>query len=116
MKVIIAGGREIFDVKLVLQAVRESGWADKITEIVNGACPSGVDLIAKNIFQELYPIKYFEAEWDKYGLSAGPRRNRQMAEYADALILIWNGKSSGSKSMLQEMTAAMKPIFNKVVK
>lgn len=116
MKVIVAGGRKIIREDVILEAVQESGWDDKITEIVNGGCPSGVDLVAKKIFQNVYPITFFYADWDSYGLSAGPKRNREMAKYADALILIWDGKTSGSKSMLQEMTVAMKLIFNKVLK
>jgi hypothetical protein len=42
----------------------------------------------------------FPAEWDKYGLSAGPRRNREMAENADALVAIWDGLSRGTESMI----------------
>ena len=38
--------------------------------------------------------------WDKYGPSAGPRRNAQMAEVADALIAFWDGKSRGTKNMI----------------
>lgn len=46
------------------------------------------------------PIKEFPAEWDKYGKSAGYRRNVEMAEYADALIAFWDGKSKGTKHMI----------------
>jgi hypothetical protein len=44
----------------------------------------------------------FPAKWDKYGKAAGPLRNREMAAYADALILVWDGKSRGSANMLAE--------------
>lgn len=47
-------------------------------------------------------LRVFEADWGKHGKSAGPIRNRQMAEYADALVLIWDGKSRGSANMLEE--------------
>lgn len=51
---------------------------------------------------ELRVFKVDEADWKKHGKAAGPIRNRQMAEYADALVLIWDGKSRGSKNMLEE--------------
>lgn len=41
---------------------------------------------------------------DGYGRAGGPIRNAKMAEYGDALLLIWDGKSRGSQSMLREAT------------
>jgi hypothetical protein len=41
------------------------------------------------------------ALWDQFGKSAGFRRNVEMAEYADALVLVWDGKSRGSGHMLR---------------
>ncbi len=35
----------------------------------------------------------FAADWNKYGKKAGPVRNRKMADYAEALIAVWDGKS-----------------------
>jgi hypothetical protein len=37
----------------------------------------------------------------KYGKSAGPIRNRAMAEYAGALIAIWDGSSRGTLNMIE---------------
>ena len=45
---------------------------------------------------ELHP-----ADWDKYGREAGPIRNAEMAEVADALIAFWDGQSHGTKSMIE---------------
>ena len=47
-----------------------------------------------------YPIKQFPADWNKYGKSAGYKRNEEMAKYADALIAFWDGKSKGTKHMI----------------
>ena len=33
-----------------------------------------------------YKLTIFAAEWAKYGRAAGPKRNLQMAEYANALL------------------------------
>ena len=47
-------------------------------------------------------IKPFPADWDTYGKRAGYLRNTQMAEYADALIAVWDGESRGTKHMIDE--------------
>lgn len=46
-------------------------------------------------------MKRFPAKWDLLGKGAGYARNVEMARYADALILIWNGMSKGSGHMLE---------------
>lgn len=98
MRVIIAGSRTIRDYKAICSAIWLSGFV--ITEVVSGTA-SGVDSLGERWATEKgIPIKRFSAEWEKYGRSAGPRRNKQMAVYANALILVWDGKSSGSRHML----------------
>ena len=46
------------------------------------------------------PVAEFPADWDKYGKRAGYLRNEEMARNAEALIAIWNGKSPGTKHMI----------------
>lgn len=101
MKTIIAGSRSIPDpYHRIAQAIKDSGF--EITEVVSGTC-RGVDLNG-----ELYakcnnlPVKRFPADWEKHGKSAGPIRNCEMAKYAEALIAIWDGKSSGTKDMIDK--------------
>jgi hypothetical protein len=60
--------------------------------------------------------KYFPPDWIKNGKPAGPIRNKQMAEYADALLLIWDGESKGSKNMKEEMKKLNKPVYEVVIK
>lgn len=109
MKVIIAGTRTVRDYSLVVQAVERSGY--NITEVVSG-CATGVDQLgeqwarANNI-----PVKEMPADWNRYGNSAGPMRNRQMAEYADAAIVIWDGESRGSRNMIENMIRRKKPYY-----
>lgn len=45
-------------------------------------------------------VEYYPADWNKYGKSAGYIRNEQMAKNADALIAFWDGKSKGTKNMI----------------
>jgi hypothetical protein len=98
MKVIIAGSRHLAHLDLVIDAVSKCFF--DITEVVCGGAP-GIDTLGKYwAFQNNIPVKYFHAEWHKYGKAAGPIRNEEMAQYADALIAIWDGKSKGTKNMI----------------
>jgi len=101
MKVIIAGSRGIEKLKPVRNAVQNSPF--KIDEVVHGNCGSGVDqsaeMLAKGSDKK---IKRFNADWDDHGKIAGPIRNQEMAEYADALIAVWDGESSGTQDMISK--------------
>ena len=46
------------------------------------------------------PVKEFKADWNLHGKKAGILRNIEMAKYSDALIIFWNGRSKGSKHMI----------------
>jgi hypothetical protein len=113
MKVIIAGSRTIVDYDLVVIAVTNSGF--EITELVCGEA-RGVDTCGRQWAEKRQiPIKSFPANWDANGRRAGPMRNRQMAEYAEALILIWDGKSFGSANMLKEAKYRSLKIYELIV-
>ncbi len=98
MRTIIAGSRTITDYAVVAAAIQKSGFT--ITEVVSGAA-RGVDELGERWANEnSVPIRQFPAQWERYGKSAGPLRNNQMAHYAQALIAIWDGQSYGTKSMI----------------
>lgn len=111
MKVIIAGGRNVQDLDHVIYALKEYGKIHLITQVVSGMA-RGVDSLAVrwagwfNI-----PVMPFPANWDKHGRAAGPIRNLEMAEYADELVAVWDGKSRGTKNMIDQMHHKQKPVF-----
>ena len=99
MKVIIAGSRDIFDYDFVAQAIRCAGL--DITEVVSGAAP-GVDTLGEKWAEYRdVPVKKFPADWKQFGKSAGPRRNREMGAYAEALIAIPGPGSRGTLDMIE---------------
>jgi hypothetical protein len=53
----------------------------------------------------------FPANWNSYGKAAGPIRNRAMAKEADALLAFWDGKSRGTKNMIEEMKMLSKQVY-----
>lgn len=115
MRVIIAGSRHIDDYDLIVETIEKNGLKDKITEVVSGGA-AGVDYNGQ-VWALIngIPIKLFRPDWDLYGKAAGPIRNQEMAKYADALILIWDGESRGSLSMKLFAKDRKIPIYEKIV-
>lgn len=112
-KVIVAGSRTIANRGLIAKAMSDSGF--RIDEVVCGRA-RGVDTEAAFIAKMRdIPVKEFPADWDLYGKRAGYIRNAQMADYADALILIWDGKSRGSANMLKQAREKGLKIYEKIV-
>lgn len=107
--VIIAGSRDVDDASLIPKAVAASGWA--FWQVAVGKA-RGVDHLAElwARFQG-YGIREFPADWGRYGVRAGHLRNAEMAQHADALIAIWNGRSPGTKNMIEQMHKRGKPTF-----
>lgn len=98
MRTIIAGSRECTNMQCLLEAIDKCSW--EITEVVCGMA-RGADWLgfvwAK---RNQISIREFPANWSLYGKSAGYRRNVEMAENADALIALWDGKSRGTQHMI----------------
>lgn len=108
MRVIIAGSRGA-DEKDTLRAIQESGF--DITEVVCGRA-KGADTHGENwAFRRGIPVAEFPAEWHAHGKSAGVRRNQMMVTYADALIAIWDGKSTGTKDCINRAIRKKMPMY-----
>jgi len=119
-RIIVAGGRDINDYDIISRAVNKGLESFPIpdyeeTMIVSGGA-KGVDDVAIDIAQN-WAMHYtvFEANWKKYGRSAGPIRNKDMAEYGTHLILIWDGKSKGSANMKSQAQRFNLPIYEEIV-
>ena len=78
-------------------------------EIVSG-CARGADSLGEKYATEKnYKLHKFPADWDRFGKSAGYRRNQEMAEFADMVIAFWDGKSVGTKHMIDISKSKNKP-------
>lgn len=113
-KIIIAGGRD-FDNYLLLRDNLNSLLRSKLpsVQIVSGMA-KGVDTLAIQYAKEYnLSLKLFPANWDKYGKSAGYKRNIEMANYADALVAFWDSKSKGTAHMIS--TANIKQLAVQII-
>lgn len=146
MRVIIAGTRTISDYAVVSAAIASSGLVGQITEVLCGASEqeygeymdgkrvANVDILgAQWARANLIPVKHFAAHWgildapdaairrnlrtgEFYNAKAGPDRNQRMVDEADALILVWDGKSSGSADVKRRAERKGIVPYEKVIK
>lgn len=103
MRTIIAGTRTA-----PVDAVEEA-WkffnaregCPRTTWIISGGA-QGADEYGEMIARaESIAMRLFRADWKMHGRAAGPIRNEQMAKNADACLVVWDGKSRGSYSMIR---------------
>lgn len=99
-KIIVAGSRGLTDYEFVKTELDKLLPKNKKVEIVCGGA-RGADALGKQYAAEHnLSCHTMNAEWNKYGRRAGYIRNQAMAEYADKVIVFWDGKSNGSRHMI----------------
>lgn len=129
-KIIIAGSRsynhtkqdmlKIFDILSRYYDFENMKHIGEGLELVSGCCPSGPDQIPF-IIEKLtvgIEVKKFPANWNPDGVfdpAAGFKRNKQMALYADELIVLFSHKTSGTQNMMshKKHLEKMHTIINK---
>ncbi len=96
MKIAVIGSRDL-EINNIGEYIPEG-----TVEIVSGgAC--GVDACARIFAQKnKLRITEFLPEYKKYGRIAPIIRNRKIIEYSDCVIAFWNGKSRGTKYVIDE--------------
>jgi len=117
MKLIIAGSREIeVDAASLNRYICWFKIESEIEEVISGNS-GNADLAGEVWSVECLgkDATKFPAEWDKYQYLAGSLRNGQMADVGDALLLIWDGRSSGSRDMKIQMLTRRKRIYEVVI-
>lgn len=114
-KVIVAGSRGFNDYKLLkdtLDYLLQNKLPDVL--IVSGTARGADTLGEKYAVEKGIDFVEFPANWDEFGKSAGYRRNAEMADYSDACIVFWDGKSRGTKHMID--LAEKKSLQLKIIK
>jgi len=104
VKVIIAGGRDFDDRallfkhldRLMVDAWKPDGW----TKVLSGAARDADALGEFWATQREIAVELFPADWNKFGKSAGVRRNEDMAAAAQVLVAFWDGQSRGTRHMI----------------
>jgi len=105
-RIIIAGGRtfnnpDLAEVELLKLT---NGLGPEEVMIISGGA-KGADTIGEYIARTYGTnLAIYPAQWNRHGKSVGYKRNTLMAENTDALLAFWDGKSKGTKHMIDIAT------------
>ena len=95
MKLLIAGSRSIKEYDL------EKHIPNGITMIITGGA-DGIDILAEQYADKKRISKLIlRPQYNLYGRSAPLKRNEKMVELCDVALIIWDGKSRGTKYTLE---------------
>ena len=103
MNLAIVGSRYYNDYKFMKLKVNEfCKEHGKPVAIISGGA-SGVDTMAKRYAHE-YDIEFIEykADWKKYGLYAGPKRNTQIVQSSTHLIAFPSRNGKGTQNCIKQ--------------
>ena len=104
MKLLIVGSRciDFFDL---------SDFVPESTELIISGGAKGVDSIAEKYADEKRLSKLvLRPQYDLYGRAAPLKRNEQMVDMADAVLIVWDGSSKGTQHTLKYTKKMNKPI------
>jgi len=98
VRTVIAGSRNEKRLTVLARAVEHAGWKPSV--VLSGTA-DGVDKMGEAwTAMNGVPVEKYPAKWNTYGKRAGRVRNIEMASHADALIACWDGKSPGTRHMI----------------
>lgn len=104
MKLLIVGSRGITDYDLSL-------YVDESADLIISGGAAGVDTLAEKYADKKGISKLIlRPDYKRYGKAAPIIRNKMMVDLCDALIVIWDGKSKGTKHTIDYAQKEKKPI------
>jgi len=96
-RIAVIGSRTFNDYKLFSFLLKRLISNYSKVKLVSGGA-RGADKLAEQFAKEYnIPIDIFLANWEKYGKSAGYKRNYTIWDNADLGIAFWDGESKGTK-------------------
>ena len=105
MKVLVSGSRSITDFDL-------EGLFPPDTDTIICGGAKGVDQLAEQ-YADAHQLQkmIFRPKYDLYGRAAPLKRNEEMVRLADFVIIIWDGKSKGTRYTAEYTKKQGKPLL-----
>lgn len=114
MRLAVIGSRGFTDYDLMCKTLDEYKKADPELEIVSGGARGADQLAAKYAKENNLMLIEFFADWEKYGNSAGYKRNKLLIDYADQVVAFWDSESKGTLISINLAMSSSKSV--KVIK
>ncbi len=111
--IVVCGSRGFNDYKML--EIKLNLYLSNIEErekiiIVSGGA-NGADLLGETYaIANKYPVLKYPADWIKHKKTAGCIRNAEMIKIATHVIAFWDGKSTGTKHMIELATNKKIPL------
>ena len=113
-RMIVAGGRDYSNQNVVnyyIDRVKDVCDSRGLNLVIVCGMATGADTLGRNYaISNGLEVLEFPADWNKYGKSAGYIRNKEMGDVADSAIVFLDGRSKGSKLMIDIMHELKKPV------
>lgn len=113
-RMIVAGGRNYSNQNIVnyyIDRVKDVCDSRGLNLVIVCGMATGADTLGRNYaISNGLEVLEFPADWNRYGKSAGYIRNKEMGDVADSAIVFWDGRSKGSKLMIDIMHELKKPV------
>ena len=113
-RMIVAGGRNYSNQNVVnyyIDRVKDVCDSRGLNLVIVCGMATGADTLGRNYaISNGLEVLEFPANWNRYGKSAGYIRNKEMGNIADSAIVFWDGRSKGSKLMIDIMHELKKPV------
>ena len=107
MRLIIAGSRSFTNYQLLCEALAPE--RPRIAQVLTGGARGADQLGYRWAWKHAIRHQVFRADWERFGKSAGVRRNFQIAQAGDMLIAFWDGRSPGIRHLIGCMQQLAKP-------
>ena len=108
MRLIIAGSRTFTNYQCLCQTLAPE--RNRITQVLTGGERGAEQLGYRWAWKHAIRHRLFRADWERFGKSAGVRRNFQMAQAGDVLLAFWDGQSPGTRHLITCMQELGKPV------
>jgi YspA, cpYpsA-related SLOG family len=108
LTLIITGARTFTDYPRLCQVLAPDHH--RIAQVLTGGARGAELLGYRWAWKHAVRHQRFRAEWERFGKVAGVRRNHQMAQAGDVLIVFGDGPSPGTAHLIQCMRALGKPM------
>ncbi len=104
MKLLVVGSRSVKNFDL-------SPYISNNVEVIISGGANGVDFLAEK-YADIHRIsKYIiRPRYDIYGRGAPIKRNEEMVDISDAVLVIWDGQSKGTQHTIEYSKKIKKPI------